>query len=160
MSVPSAAVASRTGRSTALTGLVWLLLAGVLVRSVWLVLDSSIDLDVYRLGGMAVVDRHGFDDELYGPGLSPDGDGGLPFTYPPFAALLFVPLAFLPERLTELALGLASIGVAAVLIALFFVTMPLAPRSPGSHADPDEVAEQTGLSRRDLYEGALAARKG
>ena len=118
MSVPSAAVASRTGRSTALTGLVWLLLAGVLVRSVWLVLDSSIDLDVYRLGGMAVVDRHGFDDELYGPGLSPDGDGGLPFTYPPFAALLFVPLAFLPERLTELALGLASMGVAAVLSAV------------------------------------------
>ncbi|WP_052132858.1 glycosyltransferase 87 family protein [Kocuria rosea] len=118
MSVPSAAVASRTGRSTALTGLVWLLLVGVLVRSVWLVLDSSIDLDVYRLGGMALVDRHGFDDELYGPGLSPDGDGGLPFTYPPFAALLFVPLAFLPERLTELALGLASMGVAAVLSAV------------------------------------------
>ncbi|MFE7629087.1 glycosyltransferase 87 family protein [Kocuria sp. NPDC057446] len=118
MSVPSTAAASRTGRSTALTGLVWLLLAGALVRSVWLVLDSSIDLDVYRLGGMAVVDRHGFDDELYGPGLSLDGDGGLPFTYPPFAALLFVPLAYLPERLTELALGLASMGVAVVLSAV------------------------------------------
>ena len=118
MSVASTAAASRTGRSTALTGLAWLLLVGVLLRSVWLVLDGSTDLDVYRLGGMAVVDRHGFDDELYGPGLSPHDDGGLPFTYPPFAALLFVPLAYLPEWLTELALGLTTIGLAAVLSAV------------------------------------------
>ncbi|MEX5236421.1 glycosyltransferase 87 family protein [Kocuria arenosa] len=118
MSVTSTAAASRTGRSTALTGPVWLLLAGALVRSVWLVLDGSTDLDVYRLGGMAVVDRHGFDDGLYGPGLSLHDDGGLPFTYPPFAALLFVPLAYLPERLTELALGLTTIGFAAVLSAV------------------------------------------
>ncbi|MEX5256009.1 glycosyltransferase 87 family protein [Kocuria arenosa] len=118
MSVASTAAASRTGRSTALTGLAWLLLMGVLLRSVWLVLDGSTDLDVYRLGGMAVVDRHGFDDELYGPGLSPHDDGGLPFTYPPFAALLFVPLAYLPEWLTELALGLTTIGLAAVLSAV------------------------------------------
>ncbi|WP_298583258.1 glycosyltransferase 87 family protein [uncultured Kocuria sp.] len=118
MSVSSTAVTFRTGRSTALTGLAWLLLASVLVRSVWLALDGSIDLDVYRLGGMAVVDRHGFADELYGPGLSLHDDGGLPFTYPPFAALLFVPLAYLPERLTELALVLATIGFAAGLSAV------------------------------------------
>jgi alpha-1,2-mannosyltransferase len=118
VSVTPTAAAPRTGRSTALTGLVWLLLAGALVRSVWLVLHGSTDLDVYRLGGMAVVDRHGFDDELYGPGLSLHDDGGLPFTYPPLAALLFVPLAYLPEWLTELALGLTTIGLAAVLSAL------------------------------------------
>ena len=88
------------------------------MRSVWLALDGSIDLDVYRLGGMAVVDRHGFADELYGPGLSVHDDGGLPFTYPPFAALLFVPLAYLPEELTELTLVLATIGFAAVLSAV------------------------------------------
>ncbi|MFF0989267.1 glycosyltransferase 87 family protein [Kocuria nitroreducens] len=118
MSVSSTAVASRTGRTSALTGLVWLLLVGVLVRSVWLVFDGSIDLEVYRLGGMAVVDRHGFDDELYGPGLSQHDDGGLPFTYPPFAALLFVPLAYLPQWLTELALGLATMGLAGILSAV------------------------------------------
>ncbi|KUG52092.1 hypothetical protein AVL61_06990 [Kocuria rosea subsp. polaris] len=118
MSATPAAVTSRTGRSTALTGLVWLLLVGALVRSVWLTLDGSIDLDVYRLGGMAVVDRHGFADELYGPGLSLHDDGGLPFTYPPFAALLFVPLAYLPEPLTELALGLVTMGIAAGLSAV------------------------------------------
>ncbi|MFI7580433.1 glycosyltransferase 87 family protein [Kocuria kalidii] len=114
----STAVAPRTARSTALTVLAWLLLAAVLVRSVWLALDVSLDLDVYRLGGMAVVDRHGFDDELYGPGLSVHDDGGLPFTYPPFAALLFVPLAYLPEPLTELALVLATIALAAGLAAV------------------------------------------
>lgn len=114
----STAVASRPRRSVPLAVLAWLLLAAVLVRSVWLALDGSIDLDVYRLGGMAVVDRHGFDDELYGPGLSLHDDGGLPFTYPPFAALLFVPLAYLPEWLTELALVLATIGFAAGLSAV------------------------------------------
>lgn len=120
MTVPSTstAVAARPRRSAPLTALAWLLLATVLVRSVWLALDGSIDLDVYRLGGMAVVDRHGFDDELYGPGLSLDDDGGLPFTYPPFAALLFVPLAYLPAWLTELALVLATIGFAAGLSAV------------------------------------------
>lgn len=113
-----AAVDRARRRSRALTALVWILLAGALYRSVWLALDGSVDLDVYRLGGMAVVDRHGFADELYGPGLSRHGDGGLPFTYPPFAALLFVPLAYLPERLTELALALATIGIAGALSCL------------------------------------------
>jgi len=117
---PSAATAapaapSGRGRSAPLTALVWLLLAGALVRSVWLALDGSIDLDVYRLGGMAVVDRHGFADELYGPGLSLHDDGGLPFTYPPFAALLFVPLAYVPEWFSELALVLVTLGTAVVL---------------------------------------------
>lgn len=113
------AAAHRTRRSSPLlTALVWLLLAGALYRSVWLALDGSVDLDVYRLGGMAVVDRHGFADELYGPGLSRHGDGGLPFTYPPFAALLFVPLAYLPEQLTELVLALATIATAGGLSRL------------------------------------------
>ncbi|MCD1145991.1 glycosyltransferase 87 family protein [Kocuria sp. LUK] len=114
---PSAAREVPAARPLAPALLAWVLLAGALVRTVWLALDGSIDLDVYRLGGAAVVDRHGFADELYGPGLDPAGDGGLPFTYPPFAALLFVPLAYLPEPLTELALVLASTGVAVVLSA-------------------------------------------
>jgi alpha-1,2-mannosyltransferase len=118
VTVPSTSAPARAGRparAAAPAALAWLLLAAALVRSLWLALDGSIDLDVYRLGGMAVVDRHGFADELYGPGLSLHDDGGLPFTYPPFAALLFVPLAYLPEWLTELALVLATIGIAAVL---------------------------------------------
>lgn len=117
MSVSSTAVASRPRQAKPLAVLAWVLLAGALWRSVWLAFNSSVDLDVYRLGGMAVVDRYGFADELYGPALSLQGDGGLPFTYPPFAALLFVPLAYLPDALTEFALVLATIGIAAVLAA-------------------------------------------
>ncbi|MFI7481010.1 glycosyltransferase 87 family protein [Kocuria sp. M1R5S2] len=118
MTVASTTVpALRRRYARALTVLVWLLLAGALYRSLWLALDGSVDLDVYRLGGMAVVDRWGFGDELYGPGLDPDGDGGLPFTYPPFAALLFVPLAYLPEPLTELLLATVTIAVAVALSA-------------------------------------------
>lgn len=46
---------------------------------------SMVDFAVYRLGGVHVL--HG--TALYGP------TRGLPFTYPPFAAVLFVPLALL-----------------------------------------------------------------
>src|SRR5204862_7137794 len=47
------------------------------------------DLEVYRHGGRSVLDHvspYAHDDPIY----------GYPFTYPPFAALLFTPLALLP----------------------------------------------------------------
>jgi len=53
--------------------------------------DSRIDLEVYRTGAKVLL--HGGD--LYGQ-LPRLGDGHeLPFTYPPFAALCFIPLAIL-----------------------------------------------------------------
>ena len=125
---PPTAAPSRW-RFRVLSVLVWLLLAAALWRSVGLALEGSTDLDVYRMGGMAVVDRHGFTDELYGPELSLHGDDGLPFTYPPFAALLFVPLAYLPERPTEVALLLVTVGFAVGLAALLL-------RYAASHGRP------------------------
>jgi len=50
-----------------------------------------IDLEVYRTGARALLDG----GDLYGR-LPRLGDGHeLPFTYPPFAALAFIPLAIL-----------------------------------------------------------------
>ncbi|MFE2871741.1 glycosyltransferase 87 family protein [Embleya sp. NPDC059259] len=69
---------------------------------------SMVDLVVYRAEGLAV--RDGID--LYGPLDTPHD---LRATYPPFAALLFVPLTYLPE---ELLLGL---GVAANLLLVAIV---------------------------------------
>ncbi|MDQ1733400.1 MAG: alpha,2-mannosyltransferase, partial [Pseudonocardiales bacterium] len=65
----------------------WQLLASVLWRQT--------DYFVYRLGGATVA--HG--GSLYADHLA---GTPLPFTYPPFAAMLFVPLAALPERLGQL----------------------------------------------------------
>src|SRR6187200_281061 len=61
-----------------------------------------IDLQVYRAGGEAVL--HG--KPLYDGGVLLD----LPFVYPPFAALVFVPLTVLP--LPVLKLGWTAAGVA------------------------------------------------
>jgi alpha-1,2-mannosyltransferase len=69
----------------------------------------GLDSAVYRSGASAVL--HG--DPLYGPlpgQPSWPGAPTLPFTYPPFAALLFTPFALLPPQLTW--------GVLAALSAL------------------------------------------
>ncbi|MGW4485407.1 glycosyltransferase 87 family protein [Amycolatopsis sp. NPDC004368] len=65
----------------------------------------GIDVSVYRAGALAVV--HG--DPLYGwlplPEWSPEP---LPFLYPPFAALLLLPLAALPVQLAWGCMAVAS----------------------------------------------------
>ncbi|WP_405056232.1 glycosyltransferase 87 family protein [Kribbella sp. NBC_01505] len=72
--------------------LLWILAAAVLVAlGAWIggKYHGMIDLRVYRLGGDALL--HGpalYDAKL--PGI------GLPFTYPPFAAIAMVPLAIVP----------------------------------------------------------------
>ena len=51
--------------------------------------DGMIDLRVYRMGGSVLLDRASlYDAQLAG--------SGLPFTYPPFAAIAMVPLAAVP----------------------------------------------------------------
>lgn len=51
--------------------------------------DGMIDLRVYRMGGSVLLDRASlYDAKLEG--------SGLPFTYPPFAAIAMVPLAAVP----------------------------------------------------------------
>ncbi|MFC9690948.1 glycosyltransferase 87 family protein [Kribbella sp. NPDC056951] len=72
--------------------LLWIVAAAVLVAlGAWIgsMYGGMIDLRVYRLGGDALL--HGpalYDAKL--PGV------GLPFTYPPFAAIAMVPLALAP----------------------------------------------------------------
>jgi alpha-1,2-mannosyltransferase len=69
------------------------------------------DLSVYQWGGRAVLD-----------GVSPyarhDPATGLPFTYPPFAAVLMVPLALLPSGVAAALWTGASAGALGATIAL------------------------------------------
>ncbi|WP_051186263.1 glycosyltransferase 87 family protein [Nocardia tenerifensis] len=70
--------------------------------------SGYIDLQVYRNGARVWLD----DGELYGP-MPPVAGIGLPFTYPPLAALFFAPLALLPLPVAEvlvLVTSLASLG--------------------------------------------------
>ncbi|MRH92481.1 DUF2029 domain-containing protein [Nocardia sp. SYP-A9097] len=63
-----------------------------------------IDLQVYRNGARAWLD----DKDLYGP-MPPVYGLGLPFTYPPLAALFFAPLALMPLLVSEWAVLIVSI---------------------------------------------------
>jgi alpha-1,2-mannosyltransferase len=79
-----------------------------------------IDLDVYRTGGRVLL--HGGD--LYGR-LPRLGDGHqLPFTYPPFAALCFVPLALLGYSTANWLLTALTIGCVAASLRCFAASTP------------------------------------
>ena len=59
---------------------------------------GGLDFSIYRMGAMTIFDNEGFDKELYGRAMVSIGVLDLPFTYPPFAALVFLPFAFIPLK--------------------------------------------------------------
>ena len=69
---------------------------------------GMIDLRVYRMGGSVLLDG----DSLYDAHLP---DTGLPFTYPPFAAIAMIPLAVLPWRLAALVWIAISVACLALI---------------------------------------------
>ncbi|GAA4678788.1 glycosyltransferase 87 family protein [Gordonia humi] len=83
-------------------------IAGVPFTSSWGT-RTRFDMDVYRLGGQAW--HQGL--SLYADGSLPFTQDGiwLPFTYPPFAALVFTPLG-------AMSLAVTSIGISIVTVAL------------------------------------------
>lgn len=80
------------------------------------------DLDVYRYGGRAVLDQL----PVY---ESDDPVTGYPFTYPPIAALVMVPLAVLPGWLAAALWTGASAGCLAASVVV--VRRALGRRTPG-----------------------------
>jgi alpha-1,2-mannosyltransferase len=82
--------------------LIWLRWGGVR-EGIW------VDLDVY-VSGASAVRAH---EPLYAVSVH-----GLPFTYPPFAAVLFVPLGLLGNTGAQWVLTLASVGCYGLVIAL------------------------------------------
>ncbi|HVQ96380.1 MAG TPA: glycosyltransferase 87 family protein [Mycobacteriales bacterium] len=79
---------------------------------------NMIDLAVYRAGGQALLDGM----PLYS--AHPDGSA-LPFTYPPFAGLLIVPLAAVGQHAAQVLLTLGSVA------SLAFVVSTVARRVAG-----------------------------
>ncbi|GAA1409718.1 hypothetical protein AUR04nite_23710 [Glutamicibacter uratoxydans] len=74
----------------------------------WIDPPNGLDLKVYREGGLALLNNP---SSLYDPILGPVNDPGLPFTYPPFAALLFIPIAVLPFNASLLLATVASLVI-------------------------------------------------
>jgi alpha-1,2-mannosyltransferase len=94
-----------------------LALAGVVALvAAWLGIWSKqgLDFSVYWYGGKILNEAGPAASDLYGPTVAWAGGPGLPFTYPPFAALLFSLLARLPEKL-----GLNLFNTAGVAVAVW-----------------------------------------
>lgn len=100
-------------RGRLITGALWL------AAFVWLLMTWSghypIDLDVYRLGGLAWLNGQPLYVGFTGPPLDPQ----LPFTYPPIAAVLFSGLSFLPDGTQNpLVVALGFVALTAVCVAV------------------------------------------
>jgi len=76
----------------------------------------QIDFDIYRMGA-----GHVFGSDLYAVRLSRalmGGSQGMRFTYPPFAALLFVPFSWLPVRAGQVIWALLNLAALFAVAAL------------------------------------------
>ena len=94
----------------------------------WIDTRGYMDTEIYRLGGRAWLR----DYQLYGSDLTPEtpGSGTLPFIYPPFAAILFSPLAHLSTDLSVLLVAVLShVAVLVTAYSLARSSSYLAPRS-------------------------------
>jgi alpha-1,2-mannosyltransferase len=92
------------------------LLAVALTPVLYFWWSGNVDLNVYRTGGFAVLHDVSLYSEDFGqlvPWVA------LPFTYPPLAAALFVPLHLLPMPLADLAMCVASAaGLTATMLVV------------------------------------------
>ncbi|MGO1048725.1 glycosyltransferase 87 family protein [Crossiella sp. CA198] len=86
---------------------------------------TPIDLDVYRIGAQMWLDG----GELYGQLPLTQAGVALPFTYPPLAAMLFVPLTWMSWDSAALLLDAVTAGLLALVLAL--VLKRLGVSSPG-----------------------------
>ncbi|MBG6216188.1 alpha-1,2-mannosyltransferase [Arthrobacter sp. CAN_A6] len=85
----------------------------------------GLDLLVYRQGALALLGMAG-DQQLYDASLIETDTRSLPFTYPPFAALVFIPLALLPAP-GALVL-VTAVSLACLLVVARWVRRYLADR--------------------------------
>ena len=109
-------------RGRLMTGITPILALVVVAAVVGALHGGFTDLFVYRYGGRAVLDGL----PLY---ESDDPVTGLPFTYPPFAAVAMVPLALLPAWLAAALWTGASVGALAAVVVV--VRRALGRPAPG-----------------------------
>ncbi|MFE9784380.1 glycosyltransferase 87 family protein [Nocardia salmonicida] len=102
---------------TAAVGLFVVSAAVALLAHWW---HGFIDLQVYRNGARVWLDG----GDLYGP-MPPVHGLGLPFTYPPLAAMFFVPLALMPLVVAEVVV--LSTSLASLAIVLWLVLVRVRP---------------------------------
>jgi alpha-1,2-mannosyltransferase len=118
--MPTTGVSGGTARvALVVAGL--LVLAQAVVVGIWPEAYAlMIDLQVYRAGGRAVRDG----TPLYAGGVLLD----LPFVYPPFAALLFIPLSLLPLPVLKVAWTVANLALLVFVVRRSATVLSWRPR--------------------------------
>jgi alpha-1,2-mannosyltransferase len=105
---------------TASRAIRWLPVAFV-VLPVWLMLagwaKQGLDFSVYWFGGSILNEAGASPSDLYAPTVAWAGGPQLPFTYPPFAALVFGLLALWPQPAALMLFNVAGVAVAAWVAA-------------------------------------------
>ena len=106
-----------------------------------------IDVDVYRMGGQAWLDGRPLyaNDTTFATKIDLD----LPFTYPPLAAIVFAPFAWIP-------LNAASMTITAITLVLLIVSVVLVLTRLGV-APPDRVTTEPLWLRRTWLAAAIVA---
>ncbi|MGB3439194.1 MAG: glycosyltransferase 87 family protein [Actinophytocola sp.] len=82
--------------------------------------NNFMDLQVYRAGGQGWLDGY----DLYAADFGSQYATGLPFTYPPVAAMLFTPLAVVPIAVAATVLTVVSL-LALAAVAVIVVRRPV-----------------------------------
>ncbi|MCT9869293.1 glycosyltransferase 87 family protein [Paenarthrobacter aurescens] len=94
-----------------------LLPLAVVVLPAWMMLadwsKQGLDFSVYWFGGSILNQAGSAPSDLYGPSVASAGGPQLPFTYPPFAALVFGLLARLPQAAALTLFNVAGVALAA-----------------------------------------------
>lgn len=106
-----------------------LLTVAGLAWAAWRLLGHTpyrIDIDVYRMGGQAWLDGK----PLYADGAMFHTRAGLdlPFTYPPLAAVVFCPFAWLPFKTASIAITLTTLVLLIVSIAIVLTRLDVLPQ--------------------------------
>ncbi len=141
-------VRRRLGVPPKLEPLAWVIAAVSTGLVVWGAVSSAegrqLDISVYLMGA-----AHLFDGRLYVASLPRAPH--LPFTYPPFAALVFVPLRLLPSRAAQILWGVTNVAalfallwlsIRAVLTGLdrwSLALLSLLLRAPAFHIEPVQL---------------------
>lgn len=100
----------------------WIVVAVVLGgQFLYAMTQGGLDFTVYRAGAATIFGNDGITKDLYELHLVPLTETSfLPFTYPPFAALLFLPFAFLPVKVGTAIMVIFSMAVAWWFAAIVF----------------------------------------
>ncbi|OBA82263.1 alpha-(1-2)-phosphatidylinositol mannosyltransferase [Mycobacterium sp. 1164966.3] len=109
--------------------LLWVLAAAALGYVAWTLFGHTpyrIDIDVYQMGGQAWLDGH----PLYkGDVLFPTPIVNLPFTYPPLAAIVFCPFAWLHMPAASVAITLLTLLLLIVSTTIVLTRLDVWPSS-------------------------------